>query len=70
MTLTISVGLLAVIAASVLLFALVTLFCWRTGMFDDDGLGIGALFTALFYLCCWVVPSLVIALVWSLWRAA
>lgn len=67
MTLTISVGLAVVLALSALLFVLVTLVCWRTGMLDDDGMGIGSLFTALFYVGGWLVPSLVAALAWALW---
>lgn len=66
--LAISTDLAIVIGFSVLMFALVTLFCYKTGSFDgSDTLGIGAVFTWLFYLAFWIVPSLVAWAAWATW---
>jgi hypothetical protein len=72
MTITLSIGLLALIAVRALLFALVTAFCWRAGMFDGGGAlgGIDVMFALLFYGGGWLFPTLVLALVWALWGRA
>lgn len=68
MIITIPIGLLAVLCISLVLFILVTLSCHRSGLFDGtDSLGIGALFTLLFYALGWLIPSLAAWAAWATW---
>lgn len=68
LTFTITTGPAVIALLSALLFVLVTHFCWRQGMFDGaDTLGIGSLFTLLFYSVGWAMPSLLIWATWATW---
>lgn len=68
MTIAISTSVLALVVVSLLFLLFVTAFCWRAGLFDGpDPYGIGWLFGFMFYVCGWVVPSLVAWAAWATW---
>lgn len=63
-------GPLVLMLIAVLLFALVTMFCWRAGLFEGNDLGLGTLFAVLFYAGGWVIPTLAMWAVWATWLRA
>lgn len=70
MTLTISLSALVLIGLSVALFIGVTVLCFMQGMFDGGGGyagGLGSIFTFLFYVVFWAVPSLAGWAIWATW---
>jgi len=66
-TITISLGVVGLLAFSLVLFLLVTWLIGAQGLFFDDTFGIGALFAIAFYAILWVIPSLIAWGIWATW---
>lgn len=65
---TLSLGAAVLMIFSLVLFVVVTVVQRHMGMFDGaDSLGIGGLFSLLFYVLFWALPSVLAWAVWATW---
>jgi hypothetical protein len=70
-TFSLSIGAMALIALTIVLFVGMTLLCWLGGLFDGAGGAFGCdtspLFIAFFFAIGWALPSLAAWAVWATW---